>query len=113
MSFANAQNFGIKRAEMNDIKIDTQNIYNQSMDESLSPLRHTAACASQNFVGQEMYLEKLHQHFVQGNTTERKMFLLYGMGGIGKTQICLRFIDEEAGHNLQQICQQFLGRHHI
>ncbi|KAF8977030.1 hypothetical protein BDQ17DRAFT_1440823 [Cyathus striatus] len=56
MSFKNAQNFGIQRAEMNDIKIDTQNIYNQSKDEALSPLGH-CCCTSQNFVGQEVYLE--------------------------------------------------------
>ncbi|KAF8999372.1 hypothetical protein BDQ17DRAFT_1427787 [Cyathus striatus] len=97
MSFKNAHNIGIQRAEMNDIKIDTQNIYNQPKDEALSPLWTTAACTSQNFVGQEVYLERLHQHFARANTTERKMFLLYGMGGIGKTQICFRFIDEKAG----------------
>ncbi|KAF8999378.1 hypothetical protein BDQ17DRAFT_751739 [Cyathus striatus] len=96
MSFKNAHSFRIQRAEINDIKIDTQNIYNQLTDEELSPLRTTAACTSQNFVGQEVYLERLHQYFARANTTERKMFLLYGMGGIGKTQICLKFIDEKA-----------------
>jgi nucleoside-triphosphatase THEP1 len=24
----------------------------------------------------------------------RKLFLLYGMGGIGKTQICLKFVEK-------------------
>ena len=50
------------------------------------------------FTGREDIIEKLKNHFapqVQGNT-ERKSFLLYGMGGIGKTQICLKFVEEMA-----------------
>ncbi|KAF8986111.1 hypothetical protein BDQ17DRAFT_648323 [Cyathus striatus] len=93
MLFTNAHNFTIEHPLM----IDTQNIYNQAKDEPLSPLRTSAPCTSQNFIGQEMYLDRLHEHFSQANTTERKMFLLYGMGGIGKTQICLKFNDEKAG----------------
>ncbi|KAF8986773.1 hypothetical protein BDQ17DRAFT_1375796 [Cyathus striatus] len=57
------------------------------------------ACTSQNFVGQEIYLERLHEYFSKSNTmikSRRKMFLLYGMGAIGKTQICLKFCDEMA-----------------
>ncbi|KAF8980476.1 hypothetical protein BDQ17DRAFT_1380691 [Cyathus striatus] len=57
------------------------------------------ACTSQNFVGQEIYLERLHGYFSKSNTmtkSGRKMFLLYGMGGIGKTQICLKFCDKMA-----------------
>ena len=27
----------------------------------------------------------------------RKAFLLYGMGGVGKTQICLKFVEKMAG----------------
>ena len=50
------------------------------------------------FTGREDILEKLKHHFApqdQGNT-QRKSFLLYGMGGIGKTQICLKFVEEMA-----------------
>ncbi|KAF8984335.1 hypothetical protein BDQ17DRAFT_1260884 [Cyathus striatus] len=57
------------------------------------------ACTSRNFLGQEIYLEKLHEHFCGSSTmnkSERKMFLLHGMGGIGKTQICLKFCDQTA-----------------
>ncbi|KAF9008464.1 hypothetical protein BDQ17DRAFT_1349998 [Cyathus striatus] len=96
-TFSHAHGFVIQNAEMNDIRIDTQIINNQSDGELLSPLHFTAACTTQNFVGQEKYLEKLHEHFRPGNITERKMFLLHGMGGIGKTQICLKFNDEMAG----------------
>ncbi|KAF8984805.1 hypothetical protein BDQ17DRAFT_1260540 [Cyathus striatus] len=57
------------------------------------------ACTTSNFVGQEIYLEKLCEHFCTGNTVDnlgRKMFLLHGIGGIGKTQICLKFCDQMA-----------------
>ncbi|KAF8978589.1 hypothetical protein BDQ17DRAFT_1265511 [Cyathus striatus] len=57
------------------------------------------ACTTSNFVGQEIYLEKLHEHFCTSNAVDklgRKMFLLHGMGGIGKTQICLKFCDQMA-----------------
>ena len=50
------------------------------------------------FTGREDTIEKLKNHFVsqdQGNA-QRKYFLLYGMGGIGKTQICLKFVEEMA-----------------
>ncbi|KAF8996968.1 P-loop containing nucleoside triphosphate hydrolase protein [Cyathus striatus] len=98
--FANAHDFVIQQAVLNDnMTINTQNlIYNQpTYDEPLSPLRSTAARTSQYFVGQEKYLGKLHEYFRPGNTSERKMFLLYGMGGIGKTQICMKFNDEMDG----------------
>ena len=47
----------------------------------------------------EGILERLKDHFapqVEGDRW-RKSFLLYGMGGIGKTQICLKFIEDMAG----------------
>ena len=54
------------------------------------------------FTGREDIIEKLKNHFApqeQGNT-HRKYFLLYGMGGIGKTQICLKFVEEMADRYL-------------
>ncbi|KAF9000007.1 hypothetical protein BDQ17DRAFT_1245984, partial [Cyathus striatus] len=52
--------------------------------------------ATELFTGQEQYLEVLNKHFKSDNSinARRKYFLLYGMGGIGKTQICLKFKDE-------------------
>ncbi|KAF8515489.1 P-loop containing nucleoside triphosphate hydrolase protein [Hysterangium stoloniferum] len=51
--------------------------------------------SSPRFTGQDFYLEKLRTFFVNGNITPcRKHFLLYGMGGIGKTQISLKFAEE-------------------
>ena len=48
------------------------------------------------FTGRDTYLEKLREHFTPRtslNDLARRSFLLYGMGGIGKTQICLKFIE--------------------
>ncbi|KIL63232.1 hypothetical protein M378DRAFT_80078, partial [Amanita muscaria Koide BX008] len=46
------------------------------------------------FTGRDTYLRALQDHFSPETDCERKRFLLYGMGGIGKTQICLKFIEQ-------------------
>jgi tetratricopeptide (TPR) repeat protein len=54
------------------------------------------------FTGREDIIEKLKNHFApqdQGDK-QRKSFLLYGIGGIGKTQICLKFVEEMADRYL-------------
>jgi Cdc6-like AAA superfamily ATPase len=52
---------------------------------------------STRFTGRTEVIAKLKRYFFS-NTNDtihkRKFFLLYGMGGIGKTQICLKFIEE-------------------
>ena len=53
--------------------------------------------SSLRFTGRTDVLAKLKEHFTATSTDKlrrRKFFLLYGMGGIGKTQICLRFIED-------------------
>ena len=53
--------------------------------------------SSIRFTGRTDVLAKLKEHFTaESNDTlrRRKFFLLHGMGGIGKTQICLRFIED-------------------
>jgi Cdc6-like AAA superfamily ATPase len=56
------------------------------------PLRHS----SRLFTGRETYLGRLRDHFSTVAHAERRFFLLYGMGGIGKTQTCLKFVEENA-----------------
>ena len=55
---------------------------------------------STRFTGRTEAIAKLKRHFFT-NTNDavqgRKFFLLYGMGGIGKTQICLKFVQEMSG----------------
>ena len=52
---------------------------------------------SNRFTGRTEVITKLKSHFFS-NTNDavkkRKFFLLYGMGGIGKTQICLKFLED-------------------
>ena len=52
---------------------------------------------SNRFTGRTEAIAKLKSYFFT-NTNDavqkRKLFLLYGMGGIGKTQICLKFVQE-------------------
>ena len=51
---------------------------------------------SNRFTGRTEVITKLKRHFFNTNDSvlRRKYFLLYGMGGIGKTQICLKFVEE-------------------
>jgi len=55
----------------------------------LPPVNHS----SMMFTGRSAYLQRLKDHFANG-MEKRKSFLLHGLGGIGKTQICLKFIEE-------------------
>ena len=52
---------------------------------------------STRFTGRTEAIAKLKKHFLTNPddvVQKRKVFLLYGMGGIGKTQICLKFVQE-------------------
>ena len=51
---------------------------------------------SSRFTGRTEVIAKLERHFsnADGSARKRKYFLLHGMGGIGKTQICLKFVEE-------------------
>ena len=51
---------------------------------------------SNRFTGRIEVITELKRHFFNTNESakKRKFFLLYGMGGIGKTQICLKFVDD-------------------
>jgi hypothetical protein len=59
--------------------------------------KHMPSC-SPLFTGRKEYLDRLEQYF--GRETDRrqrrKRFLLYGLGGTGKSQICLKFIEQSA-----------------
>ena len=51
--------------------------------------------SSRLFTGREDDLEKLRQCFGQRDRpSPRRQFLLYGIGGGGKTQIALKFVEE-------------------
>ena len=54
--------------------------------------------SSPKFVGYEDYLHRLDEHFVlqPAHGQSRPTFVLYGVGGVGKTQISLRFAENLA-----------------
>jgi hypothetical protein len=58
----------------------------------LSSLKHSSTL----FTGCDEYLHKLKDYFGSSIGDERKSFLLHGLGGIGKSQICLKFIEQNA-----------------
>ena len=60
--------------------------------------------SSRLFTGREDELEKLRQYFGQRDRpSPRREFLLCGMGGGGKTQIALKFV-EECWHLSVPVC---------
>ena len=67
---------------------------NRTTSDAAIPVKPNSSI---RFTGRTDVLAKLKEHFTVRNTDKlrrRKFFLLYGMGGIGKTQICLRFIED-------------------
>ena len=77
------------------LQINIQNNYgNRTPSVGAIPLMPNP---STRFTGRTEVIAKLKSHFFP-NTNDavpkRKFFLLYGMGGIGKTQICLKFLEE-------------------
>ena len=75
------------------IKYDTS-AGNRATSNAAIPVKPNSSI---RFTGRTNVLTKLREHFTTESNDKlccRKFFLLYGMGGIGKTQICLRFIEE-------------------
>ena len=72
--------------------INNNNNGNKMMSDGVIPLMPNL---SNRFTGRTEVIAKLKRHFSNTNDSsqKRKFFLLYGMGGIGKTQICLKFVE--------------------
>jgi len=77
-------------------KIEVHEHGNRGQDDL--PLVPQRPNSSALFTGCEDVLKRLMDHFAPQDQVDRsrKLFLLYGMGGIGKTQICLKFIEKMA-----------------
>ena len=76
------------------LQIIHNNYNNRTTSEGVIPLMPNP---STRFTGRTEVIAKLKSHFfIDTNDVvqKRKLFLLYGMGGIGKTQICLKFVQE-------------------
>ena len=79
-------------ARLDDIPKIPKNIYLPKIEYK------PRAPSSTNFTGRRDYLTRLRTFFEPeyDGPRRRKSFLLYGMGGIGKTQICLKFTEENS-----------------
>jgi Holliday junction resolvasome RuvABC ATP-dependent DNA helicase subunit len=74
--------------------INSINNGNRTTSDGIIPLMPNP---SNRFTGRTKVIAKLKEHFsidANDSAQKRKIFLLHGMGGIGKTQICLKFIEE-------------------
>ncbi|KAJ7252022.1 P-loop containing nucleoside triphosphate hydrolase protein [Mycena rebaudengoi] len=58
-----------------------------------SPINTVCPPPSRMFHGRRDILDKLHAYFLQ-DIGRRHVSVLHGLGGAGKTQICLKFMDE-------------------
>ncbi|KAF8351010.1 hypothetical protein F5887DRAFT_1278053 [Amanita rubescens] len=92
--FAAAQNFIIANSQFFNVNGNHVQINNPSVATEviapLPPVRHSSTM----FTGRSTYLQRLKDHFFPNAMEKRKSFLLHGLGGIGKTQICLKFTEE-------------------
>jgi hypothetical protein len=85
---------GCKLMTLDLLQINIHNNYgNRTIVDGVIPLMPNP---SNRFTGRPEVISKLKRHFFNMNDSaqKRKSFLLYGMGGIGKTQICLKFVEE-------------------
>ena len=76
------------------LQIIHNNYGNRTTSDGVIPLMQNP---STRFTGRTEVIAKLKSHFfidTSDAVQKRKLFLLYGMGGIGKTQICLKFVQE-------------------
>lgn len=80
-------------ADRRDLLQINYNYSNKTTSDAVIPLKPNS---STRFTGRTEVIAKLKDHFISTGDQRRirKYFLLHGMGGIGKTQICLRFIEE-------------------
>ena len=84
-----ADSMNLRQMHINNI-----NNRNRTTSDGVIPLTPNP---SNRFTGRTEVIAKLKSHFFT-NTNDavkkRKFFLLHGMGGIGKTQICLKFLED-------------------
>ena len=73
--------------------VHTINNRNRTTSDGVIPLMPNP---STRFTGRTEVIATLMRHFSNAGDSarKRKFFLLYGMGGIGKTQICLKLVEE-------------------
>ncbi|KIK05841.1 hypothetical protein K443DRAFT_90526 [Laccaria amethystina LaAM-08-1] len=91
--FTGAHHFVASNNTFNEAHLTINNYSNRTTSNGVIPLIPNP---SNRFTGRTEVIAELKRHFFNTNDSVqgRKFFLLYGMGGIGKTQICLKFVEE-------------------
>ena len=87
----------VRHIDMTFVKIEVHEYASRTPEDS--PFVPRRPNSSALFTGREDILKRLVDHFASQDQGDRcrKSFLLYGMGGVGKTQICLKFVEKMAG----------------
>ncbi|KAF8182363.1 hypothetical protein K438DRAFT_1157568 [Mycena galopus ATCC 62051] len=62
-----------------------------------SPVLNHFPPPSKNFQGRQAILNEMHQFFAE-NTGVEHIYVLYGLGGVGKTQIALKVIADSTAY---------------
>ena len=59
---------------------------------------HVPHTVSEDYIGQGLVYFELHQKLLRSGSSQspprRRIFVIYGLGGSGKTQLCLKFVQE-------------------
>ncbi|KAJ5893859.1 hypothetical protein N7495_005550 [Penicillium taxi] len=71
-----------------------RDILADSVDRFQIPLDLTTVPVIENFVGRQAELDRLWQYFKPADFQRRKVAILHGLGGIGKTQLAIHFARE-------------------
>ncbi|KAJ6459316.1 P-loop containing nucleoside triphosphate hydrolase protein [Mycena sanguinolenta] len=79
--------------EINGENITMNMVQSPNVVQTSSQVVNHCPPASRNFHGQRTILDAMHAFFAQ-DTQKQKIYVLYGLGGAGKTQIALKFIKE-------------------
>jgi Holliday junction resolvasome RuvABC ATP-dependent DNA helicase subunit len=79
--------------DLEQTHIHNNNYRNRTSSDGIIPLMPNP---SNRFTGRTEVITKLKRYFSNADDSarKRKFFLLHGMGGIGKTQICLKCVEE-------------------
>ncbi|KAF8177925.1 hypothetical protein K438DRAFT_1844922 [Mycena galopus ATCC 62051] len=82
-----------------DIKTEHFNLLNHTNPRVVEACQIFTQCPppSSIFHGRRIILEEMHQCFAE-DTTRQHIYVLHGLGGAGKTQIALKFLQDTANH---------------
>ncbi|KAJ7927274.1 hypothetical protein B0H13DRAFT_2556647 [Mycena leptocephala] len=88
------------QVEVHDMRSEVHEIHAAVISSnfpSVQASQSTSNCPppSRNFLGRQRVLDKMHQYFNQ-TLGKQHIYVLYGLGGAGKTQIALKFVQESS-----------------